>query len=107
MKHHQFPLIDRNGQRVIVQRTGEEGVISGKGTCAYYVKVGDETKTLSAYELDYPDEPPENRQQRPAAGSLNPSGEYQATYNENDRLVWRKVQNQGVKPLSGEQLSLF
>ena len=56
MKHHKFPLIDRTGQRVIVQRTGEQGTIIGRSSCAYYIEINGRTETRSAYELDYPDE---------------------------------------------------
>ncbi|MEP0911788.1 hypothetical protein NDI45_12780 [Leptolyngbya sp. GB1-A1] len=63
MKNHKFPLIDRNGQRVILQRTGEEGIIVHRGTCAYWVEFSDRCEVRSTYELDYLDEP-EPAQQR-------------------------------------------
>ncbi|MBD2025258.1 hypothetical protein [Leptolyngbya sp. FACHB-711] len=53
MKHHTFPLIDRNGQRVIMQQTGEAGIIVHRGTCAYWVEFADRCEVRSAYKLDY------------------------------------------------------
>lgn len=64
MKHHSFPLIDRTGQRVIVQRTREQGTIVGRGSCAYYIEINGRTETRSAYELGYLDEP--EPEQKPA-----------------------------------------
>lgn len=63
MKQHTFPLVDRNGQRVIMQRTGEAGIIVHRGTCAYWVEFADRCEVRSAYELDYPDEPEQPEQQ--------------------------------------------
>lgn len=61
MKHHPFPLPDRTGQRVIYHRTGKEGIIVGRGSCAYYVQMGEAVEVRSAYELDFPTSQPPPR----------------------------------------------
>lgn len=55
-RHYPFPLHDRTGERVIHQRTQQEGIIVGHGSCAYSVNMGDAVKVYSTYELDYLDE---------------------------------------------------
>lgn len=67
---HRFPLVDRNGEPVIIRATGEAGIIVGRGSCAYYVQVGETVSTRSAFELDYPNAPaPLTTMQQPVQSS--------------------------------------